>query len=34
MVYLSDRLLEYYGTKSNREMKKQILNSMDIKGNN
>jgi len=27
---LSDRRIEYYGTKSNREMREQILNSMDI----
>ena len=27
---LSDRLIEYYGTKNNREMKEQIINSMDI----
>ena len=27
---LSDRLIEYCGTISNREMKEQILDSMDI----
>ena len=27
---LSNRLIEYFGTKSNREMKEKILNSKDI----